>query len=57
MPVQYRAPLVCQWLMGMRIKEVATELNLTIDQVKHNTARGIKWLQKRMPGSPDDWML
>lgn len=57
MPAQYRAPLVCQWLMGMRIKEVATELNLTIDQVKHNTARGIKWLQKRMPGSPDDWML
>ncbi len=57
MPVQYRAPLVCQWLMGMRIKEVATELDLTLDQVKHNTARGIKWLQKRMPGTPDDWLL
>jgi len=57
MPSQYRAPLVCQWLMGMRIKEVAAELNLTIDQVKHNTARGIKWLQKRMPGKPDDWLL
>lgn len=57
MPSQYRAPLVCQWLMGMRIKEVAEELNLTIDQVKHNTARGIKWLQKHMPGSADDWLL
>lgn len=57
MPPQYRAPLVCQWLMGMRIKEVAEELNLTIDQVKHNTARGIRWLQKRMPGSADDWLL
>jgi RNA polymerase sigma factor (sigma-70 family) len=57
MPSQYRAPLVCQWLLGMRIKEVSEELNLTIDQVKHNTARGIKWLQKRMPGQPSDWML
>lgn len=57
MPPQYRAPLVCQWLMGMRIKEVADELDLTIDQVKHNTARGIKWLRKRMPGSPKDWLL
>ncbi|MEI6046985.1 MAG: sigma-70 family RNA polymerase sigma factor [Chloroflexota bacterium] len=57
MPSQYRAPLVCQWLMGMRIKEVAEELNLTPDQVKHNTARGIKWLQKRIPGGPDDWLL
>jgi RNA polymerase sigma factor (sigma-70 family) len=57
MPSQYRAPLVCQWLLGMRIKEVSEELNLTIDQVKHNTARGIKWLQKRMPGQPGDWML
>ncbi len=57
MPSQYRAPLVCQWLLGMRIKEVAEELNLSIDQVKHNTARGIKWLQKNMPGSPNDWLL
>ncbi len=57
MPAQYRAPLVCQWLLGMRIKEVATELNLTIDQVKHNTARGIKWLQKRLPGTPEDWII
>lgn len=57
MPSQYRAPLVCQWLLGMRIKEVAEELNLTLDQVKHNTARGIKWLQKHMPGDADDWLL
>ena len=57
MPPQYRAPLVCQWLMGMRIKEVGEELGLTIDQVKHNTARGIKWLQKRMPGTSADWIL
>lgn len=57
MPSQYRAPLVCQWLMGMRIKEVSEELDLTIDQVKHNTARGIKWLQKRMPGTSSDWLL
>lgn len=57
MPPQYRAPLVCQWLLGMRIKEVAEELNLTLDQVKHNTARGIKWLQKHMPGEADDWLL
>lgn len=57
MPSQYRAPLVCQWLLGMRIKEVAEELNLTLDQVKHNTARGIKWLQKNMPGDADDWLL
>lgn len=57
MPTQYRAPLVCQWLMGMRIKEVADELNLTVDQVKHNTARGIKWLQKNMPGDARDWLL
>ena len=57
MPSQYRAPLVCQWLMGMRIKEVSEELGLTIDQVKHNTARGIKWLQKRMPGDSSDWLL
>lgn len=57
MPVQYRGPLVCQWLLGMRIKEVAEELNLSVDQVKHNTARGIKWLQKEMPGSPDEWVL
>lgn len=57
MPSQYRGPLVCQWLMGMRIKEVSEELNLTIDQVKHNTARGIKWLQKRMPGTSQDWLL
>jgi RNA polymerase sigma factor (sigma-70 family) len=57
MPPQYRAPLVCEGLMGMRIKEVAEELNLTLDQVKHNTARGIKWLQKRMPGGPDDWLM
>jgi len=57
MPSQYRAPLVCQWLMGMRIKEVSEELGLTIDQVKHNTARGIKWLQKRMPGESNDWLM
>lgn len=57
MPAQYRAPLVCQWLIGMRIKEVAEELGLTVDQVKHNTARGIKWLQKRMPGVVSDWVL
>ena len=57
MPPQYRAPLVCQWLMGMRIKEVGDELGLTIDQVKHNTARGIKWLQKHMPGTAADWLL
>ncbi len=56
MPSQYRGPLVCQWLLGMRIKEVSEELNLTIDQVKHNTARGIKWLQKRMPGQFSDWL-
>ncbi len=29
MPANYRAPLICQWLLGMRIKEVADELNLT----------------------------
>ncbi|MDB5082376.1 MAG: hypothetical protein JWP00_4300 [Chloroflexi bacterium] len=57
MPSQYRGPLVCQWLLGMRIKEVSEELDLTIDQVKHNTARGIKWLQKRMPGQSSDWLL
>ncbi len=57
MPSQYRGPLVCQWLMGMRIKEVGEELGLSIDQVKHNTARGIKWLQKRMPGTSADWIL
>lgn len=57
MPPQYRAPLVCQWLMGMRIKEVADELGLTLDQVKHNTARGIKWLQKQLPGEAKDWVL
>lgn len=57
MPSQYRGPLVCQWLMGMRIKEVSEALGLTIDQVKHNTARGIKWLQKNMPGNAQDWIL
>jgi RNA polymerase sigma factor (sigma-70 family) len=56
MPNQYRAPLVCQWLMGMKIKEVAQELDLTIDQVKHNTARGISWLRKNMPGEAKDWL-
>jgi RNA polymerase sigma factor (sigma-70 family) len=56
MPNQYRAPLVCQWLMGMKIKEVAQELGLTIDQVKHNTARGIAWLRKNMPGEAKDWL-
>jgi RNA polymerase sigma factor (sigma-70 family) len=56
MPAQYRAPLVCQWLMGMRIRTVAQELNLTVDQVKHNTARGIAWLRKRMPGDSVDWL-
>jgi RNA polymerase sigma factor (sigma-70 family) len=56
MPNQYRAPLVCQWLMGMKIKEVAQELGLTIDQVKHNTARGISWLRKNMPGDARDWL-
>ncbi len=57
MPPQYRGPLVCQWLMGMRIKEVSEELNLSIDQVKHNTARGIKWLQKNLPGPAQDWLM
>jgi RNA polymerase sigma factor (sigma-70 family) len=57
MPPQYRGPLVCQWLMGMRIKEVSETLGLTIDQVKHNTARGLKWLQKRLPGNPQDWII
>jgi len=57
MPPQYRAPLICQWLMGLRIKEVAEELDLTVDQVKHNTARGIKWLQKHMPGQASDWLV
>lgn len=56
MPNQYRAPLVCQWLMGMRIKEVAQELGITVDQVKHNTARGIAWLRKNMPGEAHDWL-
>ncbi len=56
MPSQYSEPLVYQWLMGKRIKEVAEELDLTIDQVKHNTARGIKWLSKRMPGTSRDWL-
>ncbi len=56
MPAQYRAPLICQWLLGMRIKEVSEELNLTVDQIKHNTARGIKWLQKRVPGKAYDWL-
>ncbi len=57
MPPNYRAPLVCQWIMGMKIKDVAVELDLTMDQVKHNTARGIAWLRKNMPGQPEDWLL
>jgi RNA polymerase sigma factor (sigma-70 family) len=57
MPDNYRAPLVCQWLLGKKIKDVAEELDLTIDQVKHNTARGIAWLRKRMPGQPQDWLV
>lgn len=57
MPPQYREPLVCQWLRGMKIKEVCTELNLTMDQVKHNTAKGLRWLQKHLPGEAQDWLL
>jgi RNA polymerase sigma factor (sigma-70 family) len=57
MPPQYREPLVCQWLKGMKIKEVCEVLDLTVDQVKHNTARGIKWLQKHLPGEAQDWLL
>lgn len=56
MPVQYRGPLVCQWLLGMRIKEVAEELNMTLDQVKHNTRRGMDWLGKQMSGQIADWI-
>ena len=56
MPAQYRGPLVCQWLLGMRIKEVAGELNMTLDQVKHNTRRGLDWLAKQMPGQTADWL-
>lgn len=55
MPAHYRGPLVCQWLMGMKIKEVAEELNMTIDQVKHNTRRGMNWLLKQMP-EQSDWL-
>jgi len=57
MPAQYRAPLVCQWLLGMKIRTVAEELSMTIDQVKHNTGRGIAWLRKNMPGQPEDWLI
>ncbi len=56
MPAQYRGPLVCQWLLGMRIKEVAGELNMTLDQVKHNTRRGMDWLGKQMSGQTGDWL-
>ncbi|NWJ47883.1 MAG: sigma-70 family RNA polymerase sigma factor [Chloroflexi bacterium] len=57
MPPNYRTPLVYQWLLGKKIKEVADELGLTMDQVKHNTSRGIVWLRKRMPGQAQDWLL
>lgn len=55
MPAHYRGPLICQWLLGMKIKDVAEELNMTIDQVKHNTRRGMDWLGKRMPEAAD-WL-
>ncbi|MEI7554814.1 sigma-70 family RNA polymerase sigma factor [Candidatus Chlorohelix sp.] len=57
MPSNYRTPLVYQWLLGKKIKEVADELGLTMDQVKHNTSRGIVWLRKRMPGHAQDWLI
>ena len=57
MPAHYREPLVCQWLLGMKIKEVSEKLDLTIDQVKHNTRRGMNWLCKRMPAQTvADWI-
>ena len=56
MPAHYRGPLVCQWLLGMKIKDVAEELNMTLDQVKHNTRRGMDWLLRKMPSQADDWL-
>jgi RNA polymerase sigma factor (sigma-70 family) len=56
MPRQYREPLVYRWLMGRTIRETCRDLNLTMDQVKHNTARGILWLQEELTSEARHWL-